>query len=283
VEIQLGVLLALTSAFIWGTTTILARIFLKNRSGMVLNILRLIMSAPFYILILIFYGFPDLTYSVFLIIILSSLAGFVIGDYFFFSAMKIMGVSRSVVIATMYPLWVIVFGYFLLGHAITIQMIFGALLIIIAIIIISLKKEELEFHYLGVIYAFIAQLLWALAVISIDWLLQGLPVLQVTGIRITTGAALIVAATPWVAREIRVLTLREWLFIFLIAFLGTVVAQYTFTTAIDLAGSGIAAPVAETSPILATIFAKIFLDEKITSKLFLAILLTVAGVIILMV
>ena len=162
-------------------------------------------------------------------------------------------------------------------------MIFGALLIIIAIIIISLKKEELEFHYLGVIYAFIAQLLWALAVISIDWLLQGLPVLQVTGIRITTGAALIVAATPWVAREIRVLTLREWLFIFLIAFLGTVVAQYTFTTAIDLAGSGIAAPVAETSPILATIFAKIFLDEKITSKLFLAILLTVAGVIILMV
>lgn len=280
---QLGVLLALVSAFIWGSTTIIARVFLRDRGGMLLNILRLLISAPFYLIILIFYGFPPLTPFIFLIIILSSLAGFVIGDYFFFSAMKLMGVSRSVLIATMYPLWVMALGYFLLNRSITPQMIFGALLIIVAIIIISLKKEELGFHYLGVLYAFIAQILWALAVISIDWLLQGLPVLQVTGIRITTGAGLILIALPWSIGEIRKLRPREWLFAFIIAFFGTVVAQYTFTMAINLSGSGIAAPVAETSPLIATIFAKVFLHEKVTSKLFLAILLTVVGVIILMV
>jgi len=283
VEVQLGVLLALVSAFIWGSTTIIARVFLRDRGGMLLNILRLLISAPFYLIILIFYGFPPLTPFIFLIIILSSLAGFVIGDYFFFSAMKLMGVSRSVLIATMYPLWVMALGYFLLNRSITPQMIFGALLIIVAIIIISLKKEELGFHYLGVLYAFIAQILWALAVISIDWLLQGLPVLQVTGIRITTGAGLILIALPWSIGEIRKLRPREWLFAFIIAFFGTVVAQYTFTMAINLSGSGIAAPVAETSPLIATIFAKVFLHEKVTSKLFLAILLTVVGVIILMV
>jgi len=281
--VQLGVLLALVSAFIWGSTTIIARVFLRDRGGMLLNILRLLISAPFYLIILIFYGFPPLTPFIFLIIILSSLAGFVIGDYFFFSAMKLMGVSRSVLIATMYPLWVMALGYFLLNRSITPQMIFGALLIIVAIIIISLKKEELGFHYLGVLYAFIAQILWALAVISIDWLLQGLPVLQVTGIRITTGAGLILIALPWSIGEIRKLRPREWLFAFIIAFFGTVVAQYTFTMAINLSGSGIAAPVAETSPLIATIFAKVFLHEKVTSKLFLAILLTVVGVIILMV
>jgi DME family drug/metabolite transporter len=283
VEVQLGVLLALVSAFIWGSTTIIARVFLRDRGGMLLNILRLLISAPFYLIILIFYGFPPLTPFIFLIIILSSLAGFVIGDYFFFSAMKLMGVSRSVLIATMYPLWVMALGYFLLNRSITPQMIFGALLIIAAIIIISLKKEELGFHYLGVLYAFIAQILWALAVISIDWLLQGLPVLQVTGIRITTGAGLILIALPWSIGEIRKLRPKEWLFAFIIAFFGTVVAQYTFTMAINLSGSGIAAPVAETSPLIATIFAKVFLHEKVTSKLFLAILLTVVGVIILMV
>ncbi len=283
VEIQLGILLALTSALIWGSTTILARVFLRTKGGLLLNILRLLISAPFYIFILLFYGFPPLTHLVLLIIILSSLAGFVLGDYFFFSAMKLMGVSRSVLIATMYPLWVIVFAHFLLGREITLLMILGVFLIITAVAIITLKKEEIEFHKLGVIYAIIAQFLWALAVVSIDWLLQDMPVLQVTGIRITTGAALILIVLPWEVGEIKRLNKKEWLFVTLIAILGTVIAQYTFTMAINLAGSSLAAPVAETSPILATVFAKIFLHEKVTSRLFLAVLVMVAGVALLMV
>ena len=281
-ETQLGVLLALISALIWGTTTILARVFLRNRGGMVLNILRLLISAPFYLIILFVYGFPHLSHTLILVIILSSLAGFVLGDYFFFTSMKLMGVSRSVIIAAMYPLWVMLFAYLLLGRDITPLVILGALLIIIAIVIISATKEEIEFNKLGVLYAFIAQLLWASAVVSIDWLVQGMPVLQVTGIRITTGAILLLFALPWSIGEIRRLGRMEWLFVALIAILGTVVAQYTFTLSIEMVGSGVAAPVAETSPIIATAFAKVFLHEKVTSKLFIAIILTVLGVALLM-
>lgn len=278
----IGVLFALTSAFIWGTTTIIARVFLNNRGGLTLNILRLLISGPFYLVILLFAGFPTLTLSLTIVFILSSLAGFVIGDYFFFSAMKIMGVSRSVLLATMYPLWVIVLGFFLLGRTITPYILSGAAFIILAVAIVVFKKEEIQLNFVGVIFVVIAQFLWALAVISIDWLLEDIPVLQVTGMRIIFGATISLFLLPIGIEEIKNLKIKEWVFAALIAILGTVVAQYTFTMAIDLAGSSIAAPVAETNPLIATILAKLLLQERVTPKLFLAVLLTVVGVALLM-
>jgi len=68
---------------------------------------------------------------------------------------------------------------------------------------IEIGKYHIILGKLGVIYAIIAQFLWALAVVSIDWLLQDIPVLQVTGIRITTGAALILIVLPWEVGEIK--------------------------------------------------------------------------------
>ncbi len=281
-DVPIGVMFALISAFIWGTTTILARVFLKTGGGLLLNLLRLLISAPFYLPVLLIFGVPELTPFQILIIVLSSLSGFVVGDYFFFSSMKLMGVSRSVVIVTMYPLWVIALGHFWLGRVITVLTLIGAVLIILAVIIISVEKEEIQFNYLGVIYAFISQILWALAVVSIDWLLTGIPVLQVTGLRIVSGAMLISLALPWSTGVIKTLKRKDWVFVTLVAVLGTVVAQYTFTMAIKFAGSAIASPVAETSPLLATVLAKIFLKERVSSKLLLSIALMVAGVMVLM-
>lgn len=250
---------------------------------MTLNILRLLISAPIYLLLLFFYGIPPMSMDSLVIIIFSSLGGFVLGDYFFFSAMKVMGVSRSALIVTLYPVWVIVLGYLWLGREITVHMLLGVAIILTAIILISFKREEIEFRFLGVIYALLAQLLWALAVVATDWLLGDMPVLQVTGLRVIAGASMILLILPWKVNEIKVLQGKELFFVALIALLGTVAAQYTFTLAIDLAGSGIASPVSETSPLLATLLAKIFLKEKVSGRLFLAVVLVVIGVGILMI
>ena len=101
--------------------------------------------------------------------------------------------------------------------------------------------------------------------------------------KIVQGMAWVMAKAMKVSGEkIAVLTAKEWFFAAIIAIFGIVIAQYTFTTAINLAGPGIASPLGETSPILASIFAKVFLHEKVTSRLFLAITLTIAGVAVLM-
>ena len=284
VNVQLGVLLAFGTALIWATTTIMARIFLRGSGSLSLNFLRLLISAPFYAVLFLYTGFPDVGYNILTIIILSSLAGFVIGDFFFFSAMKLMGVSRSVLIVTMYPLWTIVFAHFLIGREISMMVVLGALLIIFAVSLIIVKKEEVKLHPLGVLYAIIAQFLWALAVVSIDWLLEGLQVYQVTGLRIMAagGISIFLLPFPWIRNDLRKLNWKGYLNATLIAIFGIVIAQYTFTLAISYAGSEIAAPVAETSPLLATIFAKLILREVISNRLFISVILMVLGVAIMM-
>ncbi len=279
---QIGVLLALASALIWGGTTVLARVFLRNRDGILLNFMRLLMAAPIYLLLLFFYGLPDLSAGTWGILIYSSLAGFVVGDFFFFSAMKMMGVSRTVLIATMYPVWVMVLSYIFLGRPITSTMLLGTSLIILAVFLVASRREEIEFHSRGVIYAFIAQFLWATAVVSIDFLLGQASVIQVTGTRIVVGALIVLPIIPWRGKEALRLNRVEYLFVFMVAVLGTVVAQFTFITSIKLAGSSIAAPVAETSPIISTAFARIFIHEEVSRYLFMAVLLTVLGIAILM-
>jgi len=282
VQAIIGILFALISALIWGTTTILARVFLRNQGGITLNAVRLLIAAPFYLVILLYTGFPHIDNLTLFIIALSSLSGFVLGDYFFFTSMKFMGVSRSMLITSIYPVWVIIFGFLLLGREITPMMVLGALLIAAAVGMVMYKRENIEFNYIGVLNAIVAQFLWALAVLSIDWLLEGMPVLKVTAMRVSMGGLIALFILPWERKKIAVLTAKEWFFAAIIAIFGIVIAQYTFTTAINLAGPGIASPLGETSPILASIFAKVFLHEKVTSRLFLAITLTIAGVAVLM-
>jgi len=280
-QLLLGILLALASAFLWGFTTVIARVFLKSGGSMILSILRFIISAPIYLLLLAILGFPPLTSMLLFIIFLSSLAGFILGDFFFFYSMKLMGVAKSTLLVTMYPLWTMILVYFLLGREITVTMIMGALFIIFAVSSVVFKKEEEKWHPLGVLYSIITQFLWALAVVSIDWLLVDLPVYQVTGLRIIAGGAISLTMLPFLGKQVIKLSRMEWAYVAIISIFGMVIAQYTFTKSIELAGSGIAAPVGETSPLIATVLAKLFLKEEVTPRLFIAILLMVAGVFVL--
>ncbi|HHE75731.1 MAG TPA: EamA family transporter [Candidatus Aciduliprofundum boonei] len=114
-----------------------------------------------------------------------------------------------------------------------------------------------------------------------DWLLVDLPVYQVTGLRIIAGGAISLTMLPFLGKQVIKLSRMEWVYVAIISIFGMVIAQYTFTKSIELAGSGIAAPVGETSPLIATVLAKLFLKEEVTPRLFIAILLMVAGVFVL--
>ncbi len=107
----LGVLAALTSAFAWALSTVLIRLGLHNKSPISANIFRLYVVSLMYLAIFAVSGtfsvIASLSWKLVLMAFISAQFGFVIGDYFYFNALKRMGVSRTVPITSTYPLWAI--------------------------------------------------------------------------------------------------------------------------------------------------------------------------------
>ncbi len=117
----LGIAAALTSAFSWAVSTILIKVGMRGKSPIAVNVIRLyIVSVLFAGIFLVTGGrfseiasLPPLTLVVAFV---SAQFGFVIGDYFYFNALNIAGVSRTVPITSTYPLWTILWDFLFLGR-----------------------------------------------------------------------------------------------------------------------------------------------------------------------
>lgn len=280
----LGVMLSLLSAFGWGVSSILLKISMKDKSAITVNIVRLCIIAPAYAVSFIINGnweeVLNLTPLQLMIAFISAQFGFVIGDYFFFSAMKIMGVSRTVPITSSYPLWAILWAYLFLGRNISLQIIFGAFLIVLAIIIVRQGEIEEHVNMKGFIFALLAPLSWSFAIITMEWLSAQISPFTLTGLRIMFAALGITVFLGKHKSEIRAITKRELMALTGAAFLGLFIGQYSFVKAVSLVGSPIAAPITAINPIISATLAILILREPPNSKILTGLVMAVIGVVL---
>ncbi|ASA78301.1 DMT family transporter [Thermococcus sp. 5-4] len=279
-SIILGVIFALSAALLWAVGSLLARVSMRGISSLSLNVLRLFMGALLYLVVLAIYGIPPLGTPGFLILISSALIGFTLGDWLFFESIKILGVSRAALLVTPYPILTMLLAHIFLGRPLTIQIGVGAFLIILAVTILMGESREGRLDPRGVLFSAGAQVLWAAAIVMTDWLVTGNNPLVIAGLRISFGALGAVIFVPKILPDVRRMKPRNWATVFLVAFLGTFLGHCFFTTAIKEAGSSIATPAAESSPILAALLAVLFLKEPFTRRLLYAMILTGVGIIL---
>ena len=276
----LGVVFALSAALLWAVGSLLARVSMRGISSLSLNVLRLFMGALLYLVVLAIYGLPPLGTQGFLILISSALIGFTLGDWLFFESIKILGVSRAALLVTPYPILTMLLAHIFLGRPLTIQIGVGAFLIILAVTILMGESREGRLDPRGVLFSAGAQVLWAVAIVMTDWLVMGNNPLVIAGLRISFGALGALIFVPKILPGVRRMKPRNWATVFLVAFLGTFLGHCFFTTAIKEAGSSIATPAAESSPILAALLAVLFLKEPFTRRLLYAIILTGVGIVL---
>ena len=280
----LGVMLSLLSAFGWGISSILLKISMKDKSAITVNIVRLYIIAVVYAVFFMINGnwreVLNLTSLQLMVAFISAQFGFVIGDYFFFSAMKIMGVSRTVPITSSYPLWAILWAYLFLGRNISMQIIFGAFLIVLAIIIVRQGEIEEHVNMKGFVFALLAPLSWSFAIITMEWLSAQISPFTLTGLRIMFAALGITVFLGKHKSEIRAITKRELMALTGAAFLGLFIGQYSFVKAVSLVGSPIAAPITAVNPIISATLAILILKEPPNSKILTGLVMAVIGVIL---
>ncbi len=251
------------------------------------NILRLYVAALTFLGIFLVtnnMGVFGLSPRLLLVAFISAQFGFVIGgDYFYFSALKRMGVSRTVPITSTYPpLWTILWAVLLLSRKVSIQVVIGALLVVTAIILVRRAEEEEQVDGLGFVYALLAPpISWSVAITLLDYLSSDVPVLQLAGIRMMFAAMGITILLPKYHGEIRSITLGEFLTISGAAVLGLILGQYLFVYSVSKVGSPpIAAPVSAINPIISSLLAVLLLGEKPNRRIFEGLALAVMGIIL---
>ncbi|ASJ07019.1 DMT family transporter [Thermococcus pacificus] len=280
----LGILAALISALSWASSTILLKVGMRDRTPVAVNIIRLyIVAVAFAVIFLVNGTFSQvlaLSPELLAIAFISSMFGFVIGDYFYLHALNMMGVSRTVPITSTYPLWVILWAFLFLGREISPQILLGAGLVVSAIILVRRAEEEERADPKGFIFAVLAPISWSLAIFTMDWLTGYIDVLALAGLRMMSAAIGVSIFLPKYLPELRRVTLRELAILAGAALSGLLVGQYFFVYSVSSVGSQIAAPVSAINPIIASALAILLLKEPPNRKILEGLLLAVVGVIL---
>ena len=280
----LGVLAALISALSWASSTILIKIGMRNKSPVAANIIRLYIVAAVFAVIFLANGtftrIEDLPPEMLAIAFISSMFGFVIGDYFYFHALNMMGVSRTVPITSTYPLWAILWAFLFLGREVNLQILLGAVLVVSAIILVRRAEEKEQVDPRGFVFAVLAPISWSLAILTMDWLTGYIDVLALAGLRMMFGAVGVSVFLPKYLSELRRVTLRELAVLAGAALSGLLIGQYLFVYSVSRVGSQIAAPVSAVNPIIASTLAIFLLKEPPNRRILEGLVLAVVGVIL---
>ncbi|NJE06165.1 DMT family transporter [Thermococcus sp. M36] len=283
-SVILGIAAALTSAFSWAASTILIKVGMRDKSPVTVNIVRLyIVSAIFAGIFLVngtFQQVLSLPPKLLAVAFVSSMFGFVVGDYFYFHALNMMGVSRTVPITSTYPLWAILWAAIFLGREISPRIILGAVIVVLAIIVVRRAEETENINPKGFIFALLAPVSWSLAILTMDWLTGYMDVLTLAGLRMMLAALGISLLTPRYLPELKRVTPSEVLILTGAAVTGLMVGQYLFVYSVNLVGSQIAAPVSAINPIISSALAILLLREPPNKKILEGLILAVIGVVL---
>ncbi len=163
-ELRIGELAALGTAFCWTITALAFETASRKVGSVAVNIIRLIMAL---VMLSIFSWFnrglffpTDATAFTWYWLILSGLVGFVIGDLFLFEAFTLIGSRLSMLIMTLVPPITAILGWLLMAEQMSIINIGGMVMTISGIALVIFQKHapgksRINVPAKGLIFAFL--------------------------------------------------------------------------------------------------------------------------------
>lgn len=275
-----GELLASLSAFCWAAGGILYRKGLETTNVWTGNLIRTAVAAIGFILIMgiqgVLPGVFEFNTEILFWLVFSAFFAFFVGDIFYLEALKRCGVSRALPVSSTYPLFVAILAILIHGYHVSIQVFAGSSLIVLAIYLISEKNEDGD-SILGISFAILAAISWSLSITTIDYLVIYLPVEAVAGFRFVIATLFTTMMVSIKGAKVNLSALK-WLGIGGVVAL--VVGNYAFVEAIRVAGSARVTPISATYPVIAAVLAKSVLREAVTVRIATGIVLSFAGVLL---
>lgn len=291
-NLGLGELFSLLSALAWAIGVILYRQlgaalppmqlnFLKNALvlGMLLPALPLVHGA----------GVPDLPASHVWLALASGAIGIGIADTLYFRALNALGAGRMGVLGNLYSPFVIALGYAFLGERLAPVQLAGFAVVSIGVALAAWPRRGADgrpVHALrGLAYAVASIALMAVAVVMIKRVLEAQPLLWVTAIRMV-GALAVMAGLAALTGQARPLWPARgtvpWRRLALAAFVGQCLAMVLWLAGYKFTQASVAAILNETASVFILVLAALWLKEPLTRRGVAGVVLTMAGVALLL-
>ncbi len=267
----LGTFLALISAICWGAGGVIFKLGLRNVSEYSGNLIRSVFAVAFLLPLVVIKGIEPLNLKLVMLIVISTVFSFFIGDLLYFTALKNSPVSYALPLASTYPVFVAVMDNLVYGYAVTTNVIAASILTLLAVIV--LPKEGGKFT-LKSLTALFASLSWAVSIVTLDYLTDHLSPVTLTFLRLLLNSAMLYA----MVRRFEV-DRNTLLYMGLLGGLISVTGILSFVTSVSLIGSNTVSPISATSPVIGAMVGKVFLKEKLTVRHGLAMGLVFASVI----
>ncbi len=293
-----GELLGLIAAIIWATSNTLLRMQTARLGAVAVNFWRCVVTIPFFILLFLIVRDPgalrELAPLTLLYIVLGVCIGMVTGDTLQYHAIKLIGVSRSMPISGCFPLFTVFFAWLLNGEPIRAQVLGGAVVVMVGVLLISLPKRSAarvgiiaapapvavdRTNLIGIAFSLIAAICWSLSTVVQSKALTHSDPITVNLVRMPVAACVLLVASRGRANiPLRQFGGRTFLFLAIIGIFGTGLASIAYLGALKIAGAGRTAVLGATAPLFALPLSVLLLGERPGLRAVMGTLLTVLGI-----
>ncbi|MFW9958274.1 MAG: DMT family transporter [Candidatus Odinarchaeota archaeon] len=288
-ELIIGSIIGLFTSFLWAVSTNVYKSQSKEATPIAINAMKMWAAMAFMSLIVIFPFRTTPFYVPFenMIYLASSVTiGLVIGDVIYLTSQERIGVSYAFPIANIYPILTYIVAIFLVNETIIISRFIGIIVAVLGVTLISREQAEKnkrngmkKFDALGIGLAFLAALAWAFGTVLLQIGVTGIDPIDANFIRMLFGGMIFVPIfLGSIKLGMRLPTRRSAKIVVAAGFLGMTLGSLLYTYTVKLIGAPISALLGSTSPLFAVPISIMTLKEKFSSKSIIGVVLTVAGV-----
>ncbi len=294
-----GEILGLIAAVIWATSNTLMRMQTARLGAVAVNFWRCLVTIPFFLILFLILRDPGVIWALapltVLYIILGVCIGMVTGDSLQYHAIKLIGVSRAMPLSGCFPLFTVFFAWLINGEPIRVQVIGGAVVVMMGVILISLPKRAPatrigiiaapaplvvdRANTIGILFSLIAAVCWSLSTVVQSKALAHADTITVNLIRMPVAACVLWIASRGRANiPLKQFGGRTFAFLAVIGIFGTGLASITYLGALQIAGAGKTAVLGATAPLFALPLSMLLLGERPGARSIAGTLLTVVGI-----
>ncbi len=218
---------------------------------------------------------------------LSIIPGAIIGDMIYFYSQARIGVSRAFPIAMIFPLITYFLSIVLLGDVLSVNRLFGMILVILGVSVITREQaaqygeatDQESLDKLGVVFALVAAAFWAVASIFAQIALVGVDPVNANFVRVLAGSITLVPVFTIAHKQGMPLpTGRATKLTLTAGFFGMGLGSLGYVFAVKFTGAAVSAALSSTAPLFAIPASAYFLKEKVTWRIIIGTLSTVAGI-----
>lgn len=190
----LGEFFALAASFCWALSVILLHRPVFVLPAFELNLFRIVLAFVLMIptvLLLEGWSWPDYSAGELGIVLLSGYIGIAVADTWYLRALKLMGASRTGIVASLFSPFVIFLSIIFLGESLRGWQIIGFILVMSGILLVTWRQPRQEIEpeqvHKGLLYGIASVFLMAVGVVMIKEILETRPFIWTVQLRLIGG------------------------------------------------------------------------------------------------